>query len=182
MKFISTIIAGVIVGAFGVYLTLDWQEEKLKFSITSPAKFGDINYQNISITNTGWNPAVNLKLYISHPDIKFSNVQSSTSLKNISNEKNGIAGFERIRRDETINISLAYEGQPLFGTEVKVASDRSIAEQIESEGKDSNIDWAFFVFVFMAVSFFIGIISSIAIPAYQGYIKQANAAAAKLGK
>ena len=42
MKFLTTIITGIIVGAFGIYFTLDWQEESLEFSITSPAKFGEI--------------------------------------------------------------------------------------------------------------------------------------------
>lgn len=74
MKFITTIISGVIVGALGVYFTLDWQEENLIYSVTAPAKFGEIIYQNIEIENTGWNPAVNIKVYVDHPNIGFSNV------------------------------------------------------------------------------------------------------------
>jgi hypothetical protein len=74
LKFLSTIITGVIVGALGVYFTLDWQEEKLEYSISAPAKFGEINYQNVTLKNTGWNPAINIKVHITHPQINFSNV------------------------------------------------------------------------------------------------------------
>jgi len=80
LKFLSTIITGAIVGALVVYFTLDWQEEKLIYSITSPAKFGEINYQNITLTNTGWNPAINIKVFIEHPNIEFANTQSKTTL------------------------------------------------------------------------------------------------------
>lgn len=102
MKFIATIIAGAIVGALGVYFTLHWQEESLTFAITPPAKFGEINYQNITLTSDGWDPATNIKLYISHPNIKFNNLQSSASLKDISSDKDALAGVERVRRDESV--------------------------------------------------------------------------------
>ena len=179
MKYIATIITGAIVGALGIYFTMDWQEEDIIYSITSPAKFGSINYQNITITNTGWNPAVNVKIYIEHPNIKFSNVQSKATLKDLSAEKSGIASVERIRRDESVIISTAYEGQPLFGTEVVISSDRSIAELVESESKEYLPSWASLLLMFFGGSFFIGIISAIAIPAYRGYIEVAKKAAEK---
>ena len=178
MKFLSTIIAGAIVGALGVYFTLDWQEEKLIYSITSPAKFGEINYQNITLTNTGWNPAVNIKIFIEHPSIKFSNAQSKTTLKDLSAEKNGVASIERVRRDETVVVSLAYKGQPLFGTELIISSDRSIAEQVESEGKEYLPVWASMLLAFFGITFVVGILSAIAIPAYKGYIETAKKAQA----
>lgn len=175
MKFISTIIAGVIVGALGVYFTLDWQEEKLKFSVTDPAKFGDVTYQNITLVNSGWNPAVNIKIYIDHPDIKYSNVQSSTSLKDLSSEKNGIASIERIRRSEAITIAVVYEGQPLFGNEVKIASDRSIAVQIENDSEGGLSAWTASFLALLGLWFGIGIVASISIPAYRDYKKRALA-------
>lgn len=178
MKFITTIITGAIVGALGVYFTLDWQEENLIYSITAPAKFGEINYQNIHITNTGWNPAINLKVYIDHPEINFSTVQSKTSLKDLSKEQNGIAGIERIRRDESVTISLAYKGQPLFGTEVKIASDRSIALQVEVDDKDEWPFWAVVVTSIFGFWFTIGILASVSIPAYKDYVKRAKEAEA----
>ena len=166
-------------GALGVYFTLDWQEEKLKFSITDPAKFGDVSYQNITLVNSGWNPAVNIKVYIDHPSIKNSNVQSSTSLKDLSSEKNGIASIERIRRNEAITIAVAYEGQPLFGNEVKIASDRSIAIQIENDSEEGVSAWMAAFFAFLGLWFAIGIIASVSIPAYRDYKKRAQEAAEK---
>lgn len=180
MKFLTTIITGVIVGALGVYFTLDWQEEKMNFSITSPAKFGDINYQNIALSNDGWNPAVNIKLYIEHPDIKFENMQSATSVKSLNAEKHGIASIERLRRGETVIFSLAYKGQPLFGSEIKVVSDRSIAKQKELDANTDLPAWASIVIWVLGSFFVIGILSSITIPAYQDYVKRAKEAQAKL--
>lgn len=176
MKFITTIIAGVIVGAIGVYFTLDWQEEKLEFSITAPAKFGEVNYQNITLANKGWNPAVNIKLYIDHSGISFSNVQSSASLKDLSEEKNGISSIERIRRDESLIFSIAYKGQPLFGNEVKIASDRSIALQIENEIQYNVPLWMQVSLGLFSFFFVVGLLSSIAIPQYQKYVKRVEEA------
>ena len=180
MKFLPTIIAGVAIGAAAAYFALDWPEEKLIYSLTSPAKFGEINYQNITLTNTGWNPAINLKVFIEHPNIKFSNAQSKTTIKDLSAEKNGIAGIERIRRDESVVISLAYEGQPLFGTEITISSDRSIADQVETEGKEYMPVWASMLLTFFGLFFIIGILASIAIPAYKSYIDAAKKAEEKL--
>lgn len=173
MKFLATIISGLIVGGLGVYFTLDWQEEKLNYSITSPAKFGEINYQNINIVNTGWNPAINVKVYINHPNIKFANIQSKTTLKDLSSEKDGIASIERVRRDEIVTISLAYEGQPLFGNEIKVASDRSIATHVEIDSEEELPTWATVIFIVLGFWFTLGILASISIPAYREYRKKA---------
>ena len=172
MKFLTSIIAGVIVGALGVYFTLDWQEEELIYSITSPAKFGEINYQNVHIVNSGWNPAINIKIYINHPNILFENIQSQTTLKDLSTEKDGLVSIERIRRDETIIISLAYTGQPLFGNELKIASDRSIAVQTENVNKEFWTDFTVFLGIWVAVS----IILSILVPAYKEYKRRAKEA------
>jgi hypothetical protein len=180
VKFLATIVSGVIVGALGVFFTLDWQEENLEYSITTPAKFGEINYQNIEVINTGWNPAINLKVYIDHPNIKYDNIQSKTSLKSLSGEENGIAGLERIRRDETVTISIAYEGQPLFGTEVKIVSDRSMAAQIESNADDSFPVWATIGLSVLGFWLTIGVLASIAIPAYRDYMKRAKEVQAKM--
>lgn len=182
MKFITTIIAGVIVGALGVYFTLDWQEEKMNFSITSPAKFGDINYQNIALSNDGWNPAVNIKLYIDHPDIKFENMQSTASVNNLSSEHHGIAGVERLRRGETVIFSLAYKGQPLFGSEIKVLSDRSIAQQKELDANTHLPGWALIVMWTFGFFFVFSMLSSITIPAYKSYVRRANESKAKEGQ
>jgi hypothetical protein len=130
-------ILGVILCALGVYFTLDWQEEKLEFSISSPAKFGKTNYQNLTLQNIGWNPAENLNVIISHPTITFINIQSDAALKELKNDKNGIANLNRLRRDETVVISLVYEGIPLTSDNIKVTSNRSIAKPVEVNSKDS---------------------------------------------
>jgi hypothetical protein len=171
-------VCELISGSLGVYFTLDWQEESLSYSLTSPAKFGDINYQNISVDNSGWNPATNVKLYIEHPSIKFTNSQSKTALKDLSQEKNGIASIERIRRDETVTISLAYEGQLLFGSEVKIASDRSIAKQVEVDDDNELPAWANTLLIVLGFWFTLGVLASISIPAYRDYVKRAKEAQA----
>jgi hypothetical protein len=130
-------ISGLVVCALGVYFTLDWQEEKLTFSISSPAKFGEINYQNLTLQNSGWNPAVNLKMFVKHPNIIFKNIQSDSTLKELEGDKNGIAYIERLRRDETIIISFAYKGSALTDSNVRVTSERSIAEAININDKNS---------------------------------------------
>jgi hypothetical protein len=130
-------ISGVIICALGVYFALDWQEEKLEFSISSPAKFGETNYQNLTIQNIGWNPAENLKIIISHPTITFKNIQSDATLKELKSDKNGIANLNRLRRDETVVISVVYEGIPLTSDNIKVTSNRSIAKAVEVNSKDS---------------------------------------------
>lgn len=174
LKFLLTVVAGIIVGAAGVYFTLDWQEEKLEYSITEPAKFGDINYQNITLSNAGWNPAVNVKVYIDHPGISFENIQAGVSLKSMSDEKNGIPEIERVRRDESLVLSLAYSGEPLFGSEVKIASDRSIAKQLEAEAKTEMPLWGKVALWLLGGFFALGVLSAIMIPAYQDYKKRAQ--------
>jgi hypothetical protein len=137
LKSFIAFISGLIVCALSVYLTLDWQEEKLTFSISSPAKFGEINFQNLTLQNTGWNPAVNLKVFVEHPSINFKNIQSDSTLKELAGDKSGLTYIDRIRRDETIIISFAYEGSPLTVSSVKVTSERSIAEAIDINDKNS---------------------------------------------
>jgi hypothetical protein len=124
-------ISGLIVCALGVYFTLDWQEEKIRFSISSPAKFGEINYQNFILQNTGWNPAKNLKIKVKHPSLTFKNLQSESPIKELQGSKGELVYIDRLRRDETVVISLAYKGSPLTSKSIIVTSDRSIAESID---------------------------------------------------
>lgn len=160
-------------GAFGTYFTLNWQEEQLEYFITDPAEFGDINYQNITLTNTGWNPAVNIRVYIDHADISFDNIQSSKPLKPLHLGKNLVVGIERVRRDESIVLSLAYTGKSLLGSDVRIVSDRSIAIQSQKEIKTKMPIWATITLWIFGGFFVLGLISSITIPAYQDYVKRA---------
>lgn len=179
MKFLTNIIVGAIVGGIGVYFTLDWQEENIVYSLSAPAKFGNINYQNLNISNTGWNPAVNVKIFVNHSGVSFDNAQSTTTLKNIGSEKNGLASIERLRRDETVTVSLAYKGDPLFGNDIKISSDRSIAELIENESGEYLPTWASILLTFFGITFVVGILASIAIPSYNSYIQAAKEAQEK---
>lgn len=176
MKFLMTIFSGVIVGAFGVYFTIDWQEEKLKYAVSAPAKFGDINYQNIIISNDGWNPAVNVKMYVEHDDVTLDRAQSSTTFEPLLDERNGIAQLGRVRRGESVVFAFAYTGKPFSGSDVKIVSDRSIASLIELDAETELPFWASTLLWILGSFFIIGILSSITLPAYQDYVKRAQAA------
>jgi hypothetical protein len=124
--------------ALGVYFTLDWQEEKITFSISPPAKFGEINYQNFILHNSGWNPAENLKLKVKHPSLTFKNLQSDSPIKELPGVKGELVFIDRLRRDETVVISLAYKGAPLTNQSIIVTSDRSIAKSIDLSVKSDT--------------------------------------------
>jgi hypothetical protein len=148
-------ISGVIVWALSVYFTLDWQEEKLEYSISSPALFGATNYQNLTIQNSGWNPAENLDIYIKHQSITFKNIKSDTNLTELNSTKNGIATLNRLRRDEAVIISIVYEGDPLVLENIKVTSNRSIAKPVDVNNKNDFI-YGFNKFLAMLTSILSG--------------------------
>jgi hypothetical protein len=100
----------------------------------------------------------------------------------LSADTDGIASIERIRRDESIVISLAYEGQPLFGTEIKISSDRSIARLIEDSDKDLYSDVLVLMFKIFGSLFFIGIFASVFLPAYKSYKDKAKQMALEKAK
>ncbi|MFP3350048.1 hypothetical protein R0K04_01380 [Pseudoalteromonas sp. SIMBA_153] len=136
MNTIIGFISGVIVCALSVYFTLDWQEEKLEYSISSPALFGATNYQTLTIQNSGWNPAENLDIYIKHQSITFKNIKSDTNLTELNSIKNGVFNLDRLRRDEAAIVSIVYEGKPLVLENIKIKSDRSIAKPIDVNNKN----------------------------------------------
>lgn len=139
MKSVAKMIPAFLVGILVTYYGLNLQEEDLKYSITSPAKFGEINYQNIKIHNSGWNPAINIKIHINHPGIKYNNIRSESSLMRQINRNRGLATLQRIRRDEIVTLSLAYKGEILSGDNIKIVSDRSIARIVESETNSDEL-------------------------------------------
>ena len=155
MNTIIGFISGVIVCALSVYFTLDWQEEKLEFSISSPAVFGDTNYQNLTIQNSGWNPAENLDINFKHQTITFKNIKSATNLTELKNTKKGIATLSRLRRDETVIVSIVYEGSPLILDNIKITSNRSIAKAVDVNNKDDFI-YGFNKLMAMLTSLFSG--------------------------
>jgi hypothetical protein len=155
LKLIFTFILGVVTCALGVYFTLDFSEEKLEYSISSPAQFGDVNYQNITLYNIGWNPAEKLDVFITHPIITFKNIKSDINLKPLSGLKNGIATFDRLRRDEAVILSIVYDGIPLVSDKIKITSNRSIAKP-----RDVN-DKSIFMSYFAKISSIITTILSV---------------------
>jgi hypothetical protein len=172
-KFLATIISGAVVGAIGIYLTLVWQQEQVVYSVTPPAKFGEIIYQNLSISNEGWDPATNIDIYINNQNISFTELQSQSPLTQPAEPKNSTAQLDRVRRNETITISIAYKGTPLTQENVKITSDRSVASYKSVEPNTKMPLWAVVTLWVTGLYMFLTLyaIVSIAIPAYKGYVK-----------
>jgi len=176
LKFITSILSGVIIGAFGVYFTLDLKEEKLGFSLDESAQFGDITYQSLRIRNTGWDPATNVLLIVNHPDITNKNVKATTSLRPSIGEEGAIGIIERIRRNEEVIVSFSFKGAPITTRNISTKSDRSVAKLIEKSDRPFN--WATF-FIGAAVGFFSFIFLGVFIKTYQDYQKRAKEVAAR---
>lgn len=159
----------MLIGAVGTYFTTNFPEEKVVFSLSAPAHFGDIIYQNLRITNLGFNPATNVVLSINSPDIKTSNIQSSSQL-NMTSTKDRLTGkIERIRRNESITVSFSYTGPELTPAAISIKSDRSIASF--SEEQKWSLDWTS---LFIGFAFWLVIIlPMILIPAYREYKRRA---------
>ena len=174
-KFILSIVSGIIIGAAGLYFTLNWQDEKLNYRLSEPAKFGEITYQNMQISNNGWNPATNVIVYLSHPSIKEDNIRANPEFNLKTAEKDAVGGFKRIRRDETVTVTFAYKGQTANPSYISIKSDRSIAKYQAKEKWEFNLSSVIVVIAgFIVIFFFIGIIAAIAIPNYLSYKKRAQ--------
>lgn len=70
LKLFASIASGIAIGVTGTLITLNWQEEKLRYELSAPAVFGEILYQNLRLSNDGWNPATNVKVFLTHPTIR----------------------------------------------------------------------------------------------------------------
>lgn len=174
MKFLMTIVSGIIVGSVGLYFTLDWQEEKIVYLLDQPAQFGDITYQSLRIRNAGWNPATNVLVILNHSSIKAENVKATSGLREYSGVEKAIGVIERIRRDEEIVLSFSFAGVPLASRDVEIKSDRSVASVIESS--DWSFNWPTF-FLGTGVCFVGFAFLGVFIQAYQDYKKRAERAA-----
>lgn len=173
-KFMLSIITGIIIGAAGLYLTLDWQEEKMIYKLSEPAQFGEITYQNMQISNNGWNPATNVIIYLSHPSIKQGNIRTNPEFNIEVKEKNAVGGFNRIRRDESVTITFAYKGQTVEPSILSIKSDRSIAKyQAKEDWKINFSSILVGIAGFIVTTFFIGMVAAIVIPNYLSYKKRA---------
>ena len=133
-----SIASGVSLGVAGTLITLNWQEEKLRFELGSSAAFGEIVYQNLRLTNDGWNPATNVKLFLKHPAVSTRNVQSTPAFSLSTEEPYLLGGYDRLRRGETVIVTFAFQGTPIEARALSIKSDRSIAQPRTREG--SSID------------------------------------------
>ena len=127
LRLVLSIISGVIIGVAGTLITLNWQEEKLRFELGGPATFGAIVYQNLAIANEGWNPATNVKVYLHHPTVTGRNVQSRPEFNLDAEEPELIGGYDRVRRGETVTVTFSFRGPPIEAPALSIKSDRSVA-------------------------------------------------------
>jgi hypothetical protein len=128
LRLLLSIASGVIIGVAGTLITLNWQEEKLRFELGSPAAFGEIVYQNLRLTNDGWNPATNVKLFLSHPGASARTVQSTPAFNLNTEEPHLFGGYDRLRRGETVIVTFTFKGAPIEARMLSIKSDRSVAQ------------------------------------------------------
>lgn len=163
VKLLASIISGIVIGVAGTLITINWQEEKLRFELSHPATFGDIVYQNLRVSNGGWNPATNVKVFLSHPEISTRNVQSSPPFNVKADEATALGGYDRIRRGEAITLAFSFKGAPITPAMLTIKSDRSMARLLLNDGPGINLG-----------SFFLGAsawVLLLLIPAYRSLRK-----------
>jgi hypothetical protein len=134
LRLILSTLSGIIIGVAGTLITLSWQEEKLRFELGTPAAFGAIVYQNLSIANDGWNPATNVKVFLKHPGVDTRNVQSAPAFNLNTEEPNLIGGYDRLRRGETVTVTFSFKGAPIESPALSIKSDRSVARPQVRDG------------------------------------------------
>ena len=168
MKFFLTVLSGIIIGIVVAYFSLDWKEEQLVCTLTEAAIFGDTSFQNLEIRNDGFDPATNVRLYIS-PKSEAGKPQFVAKFDLVGDGQSIVGGFERIRRGERIIVSLTTKSKPLGQSDIIVKSDRSVASY-KTAGQWS-MDWKSF-WIGLAGTLASLVLLGIAIPAYQDYKKR----------
>lgn len=173
MKSILTHILVAVLTAMGALYVVNWQEEDLRFDVSEPMYFGEVIYQNIRITNKGWNPAENVKISFSTktPVGQGNKEFRSYPPMNIDadDKEMTIGGYDRIRKGEWITLTFLSNDNPIKPETVIIKSDRSIASVIETP---IDIDYSFWVL--MCVLFLVFL--AIALPAYKDYQEAKNKA------
>lgn len=163
MKTFLVIVGSFIIGLGVAYVSLRFPEEKLTYTLLESAKFGDITYQNVQISNTGWNPAENVRLIITREGLKPENIKASSPLLPSEVGQGEIGRFDLIRRNELVSVSFSFKGKPLTPEEISFKSDRSIARLVEKK-KGWEFDWKSFwigVLIFFGFFVIIGVISEV---------------------
>ena len=182
LKFLFTMISSLAIGIFGTLYTINWQEEKLVYELGEIAQFGDVTYQNIRVRNEGWNPATNVSIQLQAEHISANEIKAFPKFDLASDDRR-VGGYERIRRNEVATLSFAFKGAPISPAMITIKSDRSIAAFIDPTEDAGNTDWRFIALsLIVIIVSFIGLISAIAIPAYQEYRRKAFEHAKQLAK
>ena len=168
-----------IVSIVGTLYAISWQEEALIFQLDAPAKFGDTFYQNIRIQNKGWEPAINVIVALHEHDIndKQMVVQSFPTF-DLAVEKGGQLGaYTRVRRNETVTVTLLSRDKPITPELIEIKSDRSIA----SYSNDQKWFFDFFSFTIGLTTWvaFMIIFSLSFSRQFQAYKKKAEKAASE---
>lgn len=170
LRFVVSIFSGIVIGVAGTLITLNWQEEKLRFALSGPATFGAVVYQNLQIANDGWNPATNVKLYLRHPTVTAANVQASPPFNLAAEEMDLVGGYDRVRRGETVTVTFSFRGPPIEATALSVKSDRSVAR---AHGRDgASVDA-----LSLSLGALIGILLAVTAPGIHNLLHALHAAA-----
>lgn len=175
MKFIFTVLSGIIVGMVGLYFSLDWKEEKLIYTLTEPAVFGTMSFQNLEIRNEGFDPATNVKLYIPKKSLDSKQIELVAKFDLNGDGQSNVGGLERIRRGERVLVSLTAKSGSLSSSDISIKSDRSIATfalpnvwSFDAKSFWFGVGAGFMLLIFVS--------TGIALPAYKEYQKRAREA------
>jgi len=175
MKFIFTVLSGIIVGIVVSYFSFDWKEEKLIYTLTEPATFGLISFQNLEIRNEGFDPATNVKLLIPKKVLDSKHIELVAKFDLNGDGQSIVGGLERIRRGERVLVSLTSKSSAVSSDDITIKSDRSIANFALPNvwTFDTKSFWfgagaGFMLLIFMTMG--------ISIPAYKEYQRRVREA------
>lgn len=161
LHIIISLMVGAAIGAIGAYFSMYMPEEKLTYSLSEPAVFDKVRYQNLEIYNKGWNPSEHVQVRIKNYKGNFKFFENPKfDLK--KEDSLGIGGYKRIRRDEKTSIAIVTEQSPIAHENIDIKSNRMIARQI------SQSDFKKQLFSFLGGSL-IGVLIFIALFLY--YVK-----------
>ena len=175
MKTIFTILSSVIAGIVIAVFAQDWKEEKLIFTLTEPATFGAIAFQNLEIRNDGFDPATNVKLFLPKKILESKQIELVAKFDLKGDGQSIVGGLERIRRGERVLVSLTSKSGAVSPNDISIKSDRSIAAfslpnvwtlDNKSFWMGAGVGFGFLIFITLGVS----------IPAYKEYMRKARAA------
>ena len=172
LKTFLKLLVGFAAGAAVAYYSLHLKEEKLIYTLSDPADFGNLTYQNIEIKNLGWDPAENIVVsFNTTPVISYANVKASAPFLEVPKETGAAGKIDRIRRDETVTLSLSFPSTPLSPQVISIKSDRSIAQHQPSK-RGWSFDWISFWIGVVAIFVFAGVLGG----ASSSFSKAKNAA------